>query len=127
MVQVFFSSDDFLNFLTSVGRLVSLQHVTKTTSNITGEETLSMGTAANIQAYFVRTNQRWDYDKAGLKELGDGILVSKYADAVQKDDLITVDSSKYRVRERYDVPGTFDIDGSSTAYVYTVCSCYLES
>ncbi len=108
----------------SAGRVISHTPVTKTISNVSGAETLTEGDAVNIKAHFVRTNQKFNFDKAGLVEQGDAILTAKYGDNIQKNDVITVNGEKFRVIERYDVAGVFDSTSSGTTYVYTMCSLF---
>lgn len=127
MVQVILSQDNWeKDFLGAFGRYASYTPVTKTTSNITGEETLTSGTPTNISCFFIKTNQRFDFEKNGLTEVGDAVLLAKYSDGVVKDGIITIDSQTYRIRQRYDVPGTFDKDGNSFAFCYTACALFKE-
>ncbi|MBT7402268.1 hypothetical protein HN777_00580 [Candidatus Woesearchaeota archaeon] len=127
MVQNVFTVTDFDNMLDSyAGRQVSHTPAVRTISNITGQETIADGTPATIKCYFVRTNQKWDFDKAGFMEQGHAIVLAKYADGVVKNDKITADSSKYRVREAYNVSGVFSSTSSATTFTYTVCNLFLE-
>lgn len=103
------------------GRQVSHIPVTRTNSNITGQETITEGSPSNIQAYFVRTNQLWNFQKAGFLEKGDAIMISKYSDSVVTPDRVSADGQKYRIAEAFDVPGTLDNYGSGTVMVFTVC------
>jgi hypothetical protein len=125
-IQNILSAKQFDKFLDqTAGRRLLHTPVTKNTSNVTGQETLTEGTSAFIKAHFVRTSQRYEFEKAGLIEQGNAILISKYSDNVQKDDLITANNEKFRVLERYDVAGVFDGTGTETEYVYTVSSLFL--
>lgn len=126
MVQNILSVADFDQILDNFGgRQVAHVVITKTTSNISGQETLSEAGPVTIKAYFMRTGQDWDYAKEGFLENGDAVLLSKYATGVVKDDIITVEGINYRVREAYDVPGVFDSTGSGTAFVYTACNLFI--
>ena len=127
MVQNILSVADFNQILDNyAGRQVAHVVTTKTTSNISGQETLSGASPVTIKAYFMRTSQKWDYSKAGFLENGDAVLLSKFADGVVKDDIITVEGINYRVREAYDVPGSFDSTGSSTTFTYTACNLFIS-
>jgi len=108
------------------GRQVTRIPVTRAYSNVTGEETLTEGTSGTIKCYFVRTDQTFDFREYGFKEKGEALMLSKAADSVKKDDLITVDSVTFRVREAYGVPGTLDSAGSSSAFVYVCCNLFIE-
>jgi len=127
VVQNVLTADDFDRILDDyAGSVVSHTPVTKTTSNKSGKETLSDGTAANIKCYFMRTGQNWDYVKAGFIERGAAVILAKYADSVAMNDKITFKGVVYRVRERFDVPGVFDSTGANTTYTYTACNLFLE-
>jgi len=73
------------------GRQVTHIPVTRTTSNVYGKESFTNGNPITLKAYFMRTMQTWDYEKAGFLENGDAVMLSKYADSVQKNDLIYTD------------------------------------
>lgn len=184
------------------GRQIIHVPVTQTTSNISGEETLTDGTPAEIKAYIMRTGQNWDFEKAGFFEKGDAVALTKYADSVAMNDkiyadgvtvtisnidgdatTITVDTSsnhglsandeviisgttnydgvytvatitdpdtftisdtnhdfaaetsgyvvkdysKFRVKERFDVPGVFNSTEATTTFTYTACNLFLET
>lgn len=126
MVQNVLSTKDFDNVLDNyAGRQVLHTPVVKTISNISGQETLTDGTPVSIKAYFVRTMQSFDYQKAGFIEIGDAILLSKYADGVQVNDKITAEGNTFRVKQAYNVAGEYDSTGNATSFTYTVCNLFL--
>lgn len=126
MVQNVFTAQDFDSLLDNYfGRQIDFAKVTQNTSNITGEEALVEGTTQQIKVHFVRYNQSYDYNKAGFKEAGDAIMLSKIADNVKVNDVVWVDSIKYRVKESFDVPGIFESTGSGTTLVYTASNLFL--
>jgi len=126
MVQSVLSVNDFDRILDNyTGRQVTHTPVVKTVSNISGQETLTDGTSVTIKAHFMRTNQKWDFEKAGFLEKGDAVLMAKYADNVVKNDTITAGGNDYRVREAYNVPGVYDSMGTGTTYTYTSCNLFL--
>jgi len=126
MAQSALSVKEFDSILNNYsGRQVTHIPVVRTTSNISGQETLTDGTAVIIKAHFMRTSQRWDFEKAGFLEKGDAVLMAKYADNVVKNDKITVEGNDYRVREAYNVPGVFSSTGSGTSYTFTSCNLFL--
>lgn len=126
MAQSALSVKEFDSILNNYsGRQVTHTPVVRTTSNISGQETLTDGTAVTIKAHFMRTSQRWDFEKAGFLEKGDAVLMAKYADNVVKNDKITVEGNDYRVREAYNVPGVFSSTGSGTSYTFTSCNLFL--
>jgi len=89
----------FNNLITKYGYDVTRTPVTKTTSNITGEETLTDGTATTITAYITRKTQPWHLDKEGLIEGGDALMLVKSTDTINKDDKITANGVIYRVHD----------------------------
>lgn len=125
MSQKILSVEDFNSILDNyAGRTISHIPVTQSTSNISGKETLSDGTPANIKCYVMKTGQNFDYGKYGLTEKGDAICLAKVADNVRVNSKLVFNGETFRVRESFDVPGVFDSTGAAT-YVYTVCSLFL--
>lgn len=126
MVQKYLSATDFDNILNAYGgRQISLTKTSRTISNISGEEEITELTPTTIKAHFMRTMQGWDYSKAGFLEQGDAVALTKIADNVLINDLITVDGEVFRVKEAFKVPGIFDANGSGTTYIYTSCNLFL--
>ena len=110
------------------GRIVQHIPVTKLTSNLNGEETLSDGTSEYIKVHFVKTKNSYDFDKAGFIEKGDAVMLSDIDDDVNKDDKIIVNGETFRVKEALDVAGVFDYNNmAGTEYVYTACNLFLLS
>ena len=126
MVQNILTVKDFDRMLSDhAGRQLTHTPIVKTVSNVSGQETLTDGTAVTIKAYFMRTNQRWDFEKAGFFEKGDAVVLAKYASGVVKNDKITVEGNDFRVKEAFNVPGVYDSTGSGTSFVYTACNLFL--
>ena len=124
-INAIMSRQDFDNILaTYSGHRVSHIPTTKTLSNISGEETLTEGSAVNINVHFVWTSDPYDYNKSGLTQIGVAIMLSRIPDGVKKNDTITTESKKFRVQEIYDVKGTFQQDAAGTETVYSVCSLF---
>ena len=123
MVQRYLSVTDFDNILNNYsGRQIMHIPVTRTTSNISGEEILSDGNLVLIKAHFIRTMQNWDFEKAGFFEKGDAVMLAKEADAVKKDHKVIADGKTYLVRENFSVPGVFDSSGTTASEVVLVYS-----
>ena len=94
MVQRYLSVTDFNNILDNYsGRQIMHIPVTRTTSNISGEEILSDGNLVLIKAHFIRTGQNWDFEKAGFLEKGDAVALTKFADSVTNNDKIYSDGT----------------------------------
>ena len=129
MVQKILSKNDFQRILESyAGQLIKRIPITKTTSNTSGEETLTEGTPEMIKAYFMLTGQNWDYQKAGFIEKGDAVLLAKYEDGVKKNDLIVQETSgTCRIKEIYHVPGEFGMNSTAeTKFIYSAANLFLS-
>jgi hypothetical protein len=85
------------------GKTVVRTPVTKTLSNTYGDETLSTGTNENIDVYFVRMKEDWMFNKEGEVEGGDAFMQTKYNQTINKNDIITYASEKYRVENVYEL------------------------
>jgi hypothetical protein len=88
----------YANMLTKYGDDVVRTAITKTTSNIEGDETLTGGSTSTLRAYLSHRVRPWFVDKAGLIEGGDAVMIVKSTDTVNKDDLITHNNITYRVQ-----------------------------
>ncbi len=127
MVNNILTADDFNAILDDyAGRTLSHTPVTQTLSNITGQETLTDGTPANIKCYVMKTGQNFDYKEMGFMEQGDMVALCKVADSVGVNSKITINGEVFRVKEKFDVPGVFDSSTTAT-YIYTVCNLFLVS
>lgn len=88
----------FDNAITKYGDTVSHTPTTQTTSNIEGDETLTEGSAVNINVYIVRKTAEWFLDKPGYLEGGDAImLLDRSNTTVKKNDKITWKGNNYRI------------------------------
>lgn len=84
------SASFYTNFISRIGRWVALVPTTKTFGNIDGSETItaSESTATFILAAFLRKQQKWQFDKAGMIEGGDAYLISRPSDSVAMDKFV---------------------------------------
>ena len=106
-------TNDFINFpLSDMGVTVTLNRVTKTTSNITGDRTLTYGSNETITVVFLRRSVIHKYDKPGLVEEGDAYAMARCTTAILRGDKITNDANVYRVekviRRKFGVTNMFD-------------------
>lgn len=91
---------DFVNNpLSDFGVTVSWENVTKTTGNITGDETLSYAAAADKTAVFLKRAIDYEQSPEGLLEQGDAYLMAQIADGMAKDDKITYGGETYIIRK----------------------------
>ncbi|MHA1481854.1 MAG: hypothetical protein ACTSQA_00265 [Candidatus Heimdallarchaeaceae archaeon] len=122
--NVIISAADFDQILNEyAGRTITHTPVTKTTSNITGEETLIDGTPVSIKCYVMKTNQSFNYKEAGFIELGDMVGLFKIADNVSINSKFTVNGEVFQAKESFDVPGVFNPE-EEAQLIYTSCNLY---
>lgn len=70
------------------GRLLLHIPVTVRVSNVTGSEQVTDGTPNGIKAYFVRTSDVRDFEKAGLVEPAHAIMMTLFRDGIKRKDKI---------------------------------------
>ena len=87
----------FDNLLKDLGVSITRTPVTKTTDTLTGDETLTDGSTETFTGYIIRKIQNYKLEKLGLVEVGDGLLVTKAAQTLTKDDKIAYDGITYRI------------------------------
>jgi hypothetical protein len=87
------------NVILQYGHYVLRTPITKTTGNVEGDETLTVGTPEVITAYISRKNATWYFDKAGLIAGGDALMVVTAGQTINKDDTIGYDGTTYRVQD----------------------------
>lgn len=99
---------------------VTLTPVTRSISNIEGDETFTEGTPQTITCYIVRTESKWTFDKSGLIEGGDAMMLVRASQTVRKDYKVTWNNNTYRIQDvlSRDQPGT-------GITVYKKCNLFL--
>lgn len=118
-------ANDFINGpLADFGKSVTHTPITKTTSNVSGQETLTDGTPVAITAVFLLMHNKWYFDKEGLVEGGDAYLMAKPADNVRENDKITAFSETFRVVGK---PMTRYVDPSASTASYIFCNLFRQS
>lgn len=90
------------NLIDKYGSDVIITPVTKTISNISGDESLNESNSYEIKAYISRRTTSWNVDEAGLIKGGDAVMITKPEDNIQKDYVITWNDRKYRVQDVID-------------------------
>jgi len=96
-MSINFTNAGYELMIDNFGKTISRTPVTKTTSNITGDETLTDGSAANITGAFFRREDAWSQDKEALFQGADAVLMVKDGVTIAKDDKLSYDSENYRV------------------------------
>lgn len=89
----------FNDIISRYGYDITRTPITKTTSNIYGKEELSEGTSQTIRAYITKRTQPWHFDKEGLIEGGDALMLVQSGQDINKNDIIEADNDKYRVHD----------------------------
>jgi len=81
-------------------RAVTLYHVTKSKSNLTGTEQLSYDSGASVELIFFKTDVRYEFGLEGLIEKGDCLVFDKpNNNSLQRDDKIVVDGETFLIRQ----------------------------
>ena len=115
-MSINFTNAGYELLIDNFAKTISRTPVTKTTSNISGDETLTDGTAANINGAFFRREDAWAQDKEGLFQGADAVLMVKEGVTINKDDKLTYDSESYRVKSVVD-------RRLGTIFFYTMARC----
>jgi len=105
--------------ITKYGDDVSHIPVVKTINNMTGDETLTDGSATTCRVYIVRKNAAWFTDKAGFIAGGDAVMLADSSITVNINDKVTWKGNTYRVH----VALIRNNIGGNTAY--TACQLFL--
>ena len=88
--------DDWTQILNDLGRSITYYSVTKTVNNL-GEETTTMASPTTITAVFLLHNNKFNFDKFGVVEVGDAYMFSPLATNVKRYDKITIDGESYYI------------------------------
>ncbi len=96
-MSINFTNAGYELMINNFGKTISRTPVTKSTSNISGDETLTEGSASNITGAFFRKEDAWSQDKEGLFQGADAIIMVLNATTINKDDKLTYSSEDYRV------------------------------
>lgn len=108
----------FNHLLTNFKKTLTYTPVTKTTSNISGKETLVDGTPITISGPFYRKEDVWNQDYATLLQTADAVLlIDQDNTTVAKNGKITYDGETYRVAKV--TPRSFD-----EIKMYRVARCF---
>ena len=91
-----------LNLITKYGVDVTITPVTKSISNIEGDETLSNGSTYSERIYFSRRSTDWAPDSPGLIEGADAIALITPSSEIVKDYQILHNAKTYRVQSVID-------------------------
>ena len=91
---------DFENSaLKDFGRTVSRTTITRTTDNVTGRETLTKGSAADITAHVSIRDVTWTQDEIAFLQGADGYIMVKHDVTLNEHDYITFDGLTYEIEK----------------------------
>lgn len=76
---------------------LSYTPVTKSTDNLTGDETLTDGTPTTISGAFFPKEDNWSQDNPGLLQDADAVLMVLPTVTITKDSKITYNGDTYRI------------------------------
>ena len=88
---------DFTSILTDMGVTVSYKVVTRTTDNMTGEETTSFAGASNVTVIFFLEEDKYVWDKSGLIKKGDAYIIAPIGVGIKRYDQFTYNSQTYYI------------------------------
>lgn len=92
--------------------------VTKSVSNISGQESFSEGETSNITGAFFRKEDSWSQNKEGLFQGADAVFMYKNDVTLNKNDKLSYDSENYRVKKVI-------TRRLGTQFFYNVARCFL--
>lgn len=91
------TANDFVEILADMKRTLSYQVVTKTIDPVTGDERLTYASASNVEMVFFLNDNRFNFDKEGLVEVGDAYVMALPATGIKRYDRFTVDGITYLI------------------------------
>lgn len=89
----------FQEMITNFSKTISRTPVTVTNSNLSGSETFSDGTPANISGAFFRKEDEYFHKNFGELQNADAVLMVLPSVTINKNDKLTYDSEDYRVEK----------------------------
>jgi hypothetical protein len=112
-------SADFLNGpLADFGQTVSYYEVTKTTSNITGDRTLTYAAAVNKTVVVLRRSTIERYDPEGELQNADAYCMVQISEGFKKDDKLSWGGNTYRIAV------TVDRNPDGSTPMFTMCGLH---
>ena len=121
MTVTFVNKDWSTSIIERLQRTVSYSVNTKTIHPISGEETLTAGTASSLSMVFYKTDQKWFFDKEGMVEGGDAFGVTSSTTTLSRDDKITTNSETFRVHDKI----SYYSDEANNTKLFTYYNLYL--
>jgi len=91
------SVNDFTQILTDFSRTLSYEVSTKTTNQLTGDETQTFAAASNKSLIFFKEENRFLFDKEGLVEVGDAYIMAATTTGIKRYDKFTIDGETFYV------------------------------
>ena len=92
----------FANAIKKYGSVVTRYPVTKTLTNVTGDEIPTYGAAEYIQAYITIRSDERRFDKAGLIYESDAIMLVQPLQDLYPDDKIVFNGDTFKVQKVID-------------------------
>jgi hypothetical protein len=98
-MAISFNANTYKVMIDNFSKSLTYTPVTKTTDNITGDETLTSGTPSTISAAFFKRDQIYNQEYVGLIKDADAIMVMLPTVNVTKNSFITYGGEKYQIRD----------------------------
>ena len=96
-MSINFANVTYKTMIDNFAKTISKTPVTKTTSNVSGQETLTSGTPVNISGAFFRKEDAWAQNKEGLFQGADAIFMANTDVVFNKNDILSYDNEDYRI------------------------------
>jgi len=93
-----YPSTQYDAMITKFSKSLTYTVVTKTLNNVTGDETLTEGSATTLKGVFYRASDVWNIKRFGEMQGADAKLIIKTTDTVTRNSKITFDSIDYRIK-----------------------------
>lgn len=113
------STDVTNTLIADWGRTIPYEAVSTTSNNDSGDGTPTYATAANITAAFYTETKEFDREHEGVTEMTIGVLWAQPSSNVTKGSRITIDGSKWIIREIIREP-------NNTDPMIDICECWKE-
>jgi len=100
------------------GKDLVVTPVTKTTSNITGDETLTEGTSVTVKGSLYKASDKYAQDNPGLIKDADAVVTFPPGTSIAKDYKITWNSENFRVDDTEE-------QAFGKTNIYIICRVYI--
>jgi len=98
-MSIGFNANVYQTMIVNFSKSLTYTPITKTTDNITGDETLTKGTPTTISGAFFKKDQNYNQAFEGLFKDADAILLLLPEVEINKNSLLTYDGEEYQNKD----------------------------